>query len=129
ADRGARERGRPRGGAEAVTAPLALVYARPAEPLHVAAAALVLEPAFLRRRRGRGRDATSGHAQRLAERCDEPLGRELAVAQLAPFVLRDRAQNRPGLRDDTALLHVRQRGRRLDVEHRLDPRLRLLRVL
>ena len=67
--------------------------------------------------------------QRLRQRLDEPLGRELPVPPLAALVLRDRAQLRPGLRDDAPLLRLGERGRRLDVEDRLDAALRLLRVL
>ena len=55
--------------------------------------------------------------------------RELAVPRLAPLVLRDGAEDRPRLRDDPPFLPGRERRRRLDVEHRLDAGLGLVRVL
>ena len=42
---------------------------------------------------------------------DEPRDCELAIPSLAPLVLRDGAQHRPGLLDDTPLLRVGQRHR------------------
>ena len=59
----------------------------------------------------------------------DSLERELAVPRLAPLVLCDRAQHRPRALDDAPLLSVRERLGALDVEQRLDARLRLLRVL
>ena len=50
-------------------------------------------------------------------------------SELAPLVLSDGAQRRPGPRDDAPLLRVGERLRRFDVEQRLDPRRRLLCVL
>ena len=72
--------------------------------------------------------AASGRAA-LAERLDQPLGRELAVAPLASLVLCDRAQHRPRFADHAPLLGLRERRGGLDVEARLDPRVALLRVL
>jgi hypothetical protein len=60
---------------------------------------------------------------------DESLDRELTVPRLAPLVLGDRAQDRPDSSDDASLLHIGKRRGRLDLEDRLDPRRRLLRVL
>jgi len=60
---------------------------------------------------------------------DEALDRELAVAQLAPLVLRDRAQHRSRLRDDAPLLRVRERLGRQHVEARLDAGLGRVRML
>ena len=60
--------------------------------------------------------------ERLAERSDHALGRELAVPELTPLVLCDGAQHRPGLCEDAPLLGVRQSRRGLDVEDRLDAR-------
>ena len=61
--------------------------------------------------------------------CDEALDRELAVACLAPLVLRDRPEDGACASDDAVLLDVRERRRRLDVERRFDPRRGLLRML
>src|SRR5436190_1935588 len=69
------------------------------------------------------------YAQRFPERRDEPLERQFPVPQLAALVLGDGLDRRADPVDDPLLLRVRQRRRRLHVEQRLDPRLRLLRVL
>src|SRR3954447_17785951 len=60
---------------------------------------------------------------------DEGLDPQLLVAALAPFGLRDRAAHRPDAADDAPLLTVGERARCLHVEHRLDARLGLLRML
>ena len=65
---------------------------------------LVVEPTLDRRARRLRLAARARHAQRLAQLLDEPVGRQLAVAQLAALVLRDRSQHRPELRRDAALL-------------------------
>ena len=85
----------------------------------------------------RSRDAAEGFVatrrrstfSACAELLDEPLDGQLAVAPLAPLVLGDAAQHRAGLRRHAPLLRVRQRRRRLDVEHGLDARLGRVRVL
>src|SRR5205085_10371306 len=102
---------------------------RPTEPLGLRADPLLLEPPLPRRCARLRRDALPLYPQRLAQRLDEPLDRALAVPPLAPLVLRDGAQNRPGLREHAPLLRRRERRRGLDVEHRFDSRFRLLRVL
>ena len=78
---------------------------------------------------GRGGDPAPGDGKGGAKLLDEALDCKLTVAELAPLVLRDRAQHGSGAGDDTAFLHIGECGRRLDVEHRLDPRGRLLGVL
>ena len=70
----------------------------------------------LRRLTRAGRNPAPRNGERLAELLDEPLDCELAIPRLAPLVLRDGAQHRPGSRDDTPLLRVRQRCGCLDVE-------------
>ena len=67
----------------------------PTQPLGRGTPAFLLEPALPRCRGGRGRSAPALDAQRLAERLDQALDRELTVSPLAPLVLRDRAQHRP----------------------------------
>jgi holo-[acyl-carrier protein] synthase len=76
-----------------------------------------------------GRPAGPLYPERLSERGNEPLECQLAVPQLAPLVFGDRPHDRAGARNHTRLLGLGQRGRGLDVEQRLDPRLRLLRML
>src|SRR5262245_19316857 len=75
------------------------------------------------------RDTASRHGQGGPELLDEPLDGELAVARLAPFVLGDCPHDSTDTCDDAALLGIGECARRLDVEHRLDARRRLLRVL
>src|SRR5216683_612923 len=67
--------------------------------------------------------------ERFAQAMDEPLGCELAVAQLAALVLRDRADDRPGLGKYASLLRMGERRRSHDVEPRVDLRIRRVRVL
>src|SRR5205823_1990990 len=67
--------------------------------------------------------------ERRAQLLDEPLQREVLVPELAPLVLCDGPEHRPRLRGHTPLLRLGQGRRALDVEHGLDARLRLLRVL
>src|ERR687892_1027048 len=101
----------------------------PTEPFRLAAALLLGDaPLPCGPRRSR-RNPPARHRERGAELLEEPLGRELAVAQLAPLVLRDRSQHRTRTREHAALLHVRERVRRLHVEDRLDSRRGLLGVL
>src|SRR5439155_19157940 len=83
---------------------------RAPQALDVAAAALLLEPSLDRRFRRPRRPAPTRDLERLAEDFHEPLGRELAVAPLAPLVLGDRADHRAGARDDPALLSWSERG-------------------
>jgi hypothetical protein len=93
------------------------------------ALALLLEAALARRGARLRRHALPLDAERFAELLDQPLDRELAVPPLAPLVLRNRPEGRPGLCDNAALLRVAERGGTLDVEDRLDAGLRGVRVL
>jgi hypothetical protein len=65
----------------------------------------------------------------LAERLGEPLERKLLVPPLASLVLGDRADDGAAPGEQAPLLRVGERLGALDVEDRLDPGLRLLRVL
>ena len=65
----------------------------------------------------------------LLELLEDPLRRELSVAQLRPFVLGDGTHERPDPIEDAAAFGLAEPGRRLDVEERLDPRRALLRML
>ena len=94
------------------------------------AAALLVESARSCGSRRLRRAPRPSHLHRLAQLLEDPLGRELAVAQLRAFVLRDRPHDRPELRSSTRRRSASaQAGRRLDVEERLDARRALLRVL
>src|SRR5262249_30056545 len=73
--------------------------------------------------------ARASHAERVPERGDKAVGRQLPVPQLAPLVLGDGPKPCSGALDDAALLLVRQRRRGFEVERRLDARLGLLRLL
>ena len=66
-----------------------------------------------------------GFAQRIRDTPD----RELSVACLTALVLGDRAQNRSSLAEHALLLTIRERAGGFDVEERLHPGLRLLRML
>src|SRR5437764_559032 len=101
----------------------------PPPPLDLGAAPLLFEAALDRRLRRLRRPPTARDAERLVQLRDEALERQLAVAQLAALVLRDRAEHGAGLREHAPPLRVAERAGRLDVEHRLDARLVLLRVL
>src|SRR5918996_671573 len=92
-------------------------------------ASLRLETARSRRRRRRRRHPATRHGERLPQLLDEPLDRELAVPELTPLVLGDRAENGACTGEHATLLNVRQRRGRLHVEQCLDPRRRLLSVL
>ena len=78
---------------------------------------------------GRGRSSLPARARSLGDLLDDPLGGELAVAQLRALVLGDRADDRAELREHPPPLGLAEPGRRLDVEERLDARRALLRVL
>ena len=91
--------------------------------------ALLLEPPLPCGGAGFRGHAAAGDGERLAKLRDEPLDRQLAVPSLAPLVLGDRTNDRTDTREDSAALSVRERRRGLDLERRLDPRRRLLRVL
>ena len=73
--------------------------------------------------------AAARRRERLGEAPAQPLERELAIAGLAAGVLGDRGHARARARDDPALLLVGQRRGRLDIEDRLDPGRRDVRVL
>src|SRR5256714_1129610 len=128
--RALRRRHRPAGDRARACRPQALAVVRPpAQPLRLAAPALLLASPPLGRGRRPGRPALPLYLQRLAQGLDQTLGRELAVSPLAAFVLGDGAEHRAGLRSHPPLLGVGQTDRALDAEHRLGPRLGLLRVL
>src|SRR5262245_28817245 len=92
-------------------------------------AALALEAPLVCGRRWLGGDALPRHGERRPQLLDETLDCELAVAQLASLVLRDRSENGPRAGDHTSFLRLRELVRGLDVEDRLDARGRLLCVL
>src|SRR4029078_13240540 len=92
----------------------------PGWALRLAAPLFRFEPPFARRLRRLRRDAPPRDLQRLPQRLDETLDRELAVSELASLVLRDGAEHGPGLRHDEAFLGVRERVRRLHLEDRFD---------
>src|SRR4051794_28770684 len=91
---------------------------RAAEALALAPAPLLLEAPLFGGGGGLRRHPPPLDPQRLAQRRDEPLDGQLAVPPLAPLVLRDRAENRAGTRDDSPLLRGSERRRALDVEDR-----------
>src|SRR5215211_5658758 len=102
---------------------------RSAGPLELGAPPLGLKPALARGAARLRRLAAPPRAQRAADPRAQPRHRELAVARLAARVLRDRRDAWAEAALEPALLLIRERLRRVDVEHRLDPRRGDVRVL
>src|SRR4029077_9187512 len=76
------------------------------ERLRPAAAALTVEPTLVRGFRALRRDARTWDSEGGPQLLHEALDGQLSVAKLAPLVLCDCAQHRPGSRDDALLLRV-----------------------
>ena len=90
---------------------------------------LFLEPALTRSGGRLRRLAGPAWPCSLRDLRDDPVGRELPVAELRPLVLSDRADDRPEPVEDAPALRVPKPGGRSDVEEGLDPRRALLGVL
>ena len=112
-------RPRERRAADRVLVELATQPLRPGAPL------LLLEATFAGGCARLRRNALSLHPECVSQRTHEPVNSELAVAGLAPLVLRNCSQDGAGPRDHAPLLRLGQRARRLDVEDCYYPRLRL----
>jgi hypothetical protein len=82
----------------------------------------MLEAPVARRPSGLGRAATTTRSKRFGHALLEARDRELSVSRLTATVLGDGRDSRAEPRSQDVLLLVAQRLRRVDVEHRLDPR-------
>ncbi len=82
----------------------------PTKSLCLASAFLRVNALCLRGARGLGGDSPTFDPQRLGESRHEAVDRELTISKLASLVLRDRANDRPGLRANAMLLHVAECG-------------------
>ena len=99
------------------------------EALLLRAAPLLREPPLTGFRRRRRRTALPPTLESGCNGFREASEGQLAVPPLAPFVLSERTDDRADPGEEAALLRIRQRRRRLYVEHGLDPGLGLLHVL
>jgi hypothetical protein len=108
---------------------LVLVSGGPAALLELAALTFARQPLLVRRARRFRRTARLLHTQRLFDPCPQPLERELAVAQLAPGVLRARGDPRTEARTQTRPLTFGERSAVGKHDARLDTRGGDVRVL
>src|SRR5438067_5501191 len=106
-----------------------LLRSRTAETLDLAPPTLPGEPLLHRPSMGSRRLPRAADAERGAERGHESLEGQPPIPELAALVLGHRSEDRACTLDHPLLLLLRQRRRSLDVEQRLDSRLRLLCVL